>query len=89
MVLAGNTLSEVVITVINCSVQIRKLVINTQPDRHYADMQLTEKCLWYTDRFSISWAQLMRDIHNIVVAGSVPTHSKQMSIRYNNSSLNM
>ena len=63
MLLAANTLSESGITVIDCTEKLRKMVINTQPDRHYADMQLTPKCLWWAPRFSASWMQLLRDIH--------------------------
>ena len=76
MVIAANTLTNTGVTVIDCTDKIRKMVIDTQPDYHIADMYLTSKDLWWTPRFSASWEQLLGDLHNLVVSGGIPTWAK-------------
>ena len=72
MLIAANTLTNLGVTVIDCTDKIRKMVIYSQPDHHLPDMSLTSKCLWWTDRYSDLWMQLMRDLHELVVAGGIP-----------------
>ena len=80
MLIAANSLSALGVTVVDCTDRVRKMVIDSQPDYHLPDLALTSKCLWWTDRLSGMWKQLMRDLHELVVAGGIPTFAKQTSI---------